>query len=366
MLTSIILDMIANISILSTASYIFIKLIPKKKKITLNTKEQVLMIGIAGLTGFLLMLFSIALPNKALLDLRHIILILMIYYFGNKFALPVVILMSALRFLLGVNPASIQTAIMYILFALFLPIICKKVIKKVNNKYSVLLILNAICVSLIALNLQLLYQNLVSNSLIYIGLLILSSFVIIMVTAFIEDLLTSRILYLEVQEHARMDFLTGLYNMREFNEKWKNIQLDKKINTTALMMIDIDHFKWINDNYGHSNGNFVLRQVATILKVKALDSELVYRVGGEEFCLILNDLPFSDQQKAAEKIRMSIANTSFLLENGDSIQVTASIGLAASTRNKDMKKLFRLADRCLYLAKDQGRNKVICKKLENE
>ena len=366
MLTSIILDMIANISILSTASYIFIKLIPNNKNIALNKKEKMLLIGIAGVTSFLLMLFSIDLPNKALLDLRHIILILLIYYFGEKSVFPVVILMVFFRFLMGVNPASIRSAIMYILLGLFLPIICKNLIKKVDNKYRVLLILNAICVSTIVLNLQLLYQNLVLNSLVYISLLLLSSFVIIMVTAFIEDLLTSRILYLNEQEHARMDFLTGLYNMREFKNKWQMVQLDKKIATTALMMIDIDYFKWINDNYGHSNGNFVLRQIATILKIEAIDNEMVYRVGGEEFCLILNDLSYSDQQEIAEKIRKSVAKTPFSLESGDSIQLTVSIGLAASTQTKDMKKLFRLADRCLYLAKDQGRNKVICKQMETE
>lgn len=82
--------------------------------------------------------------------------------------------------------------------------------------------------------------------------------------------------------------------------------------------------------------------------------------------MILNNFPFVKQQQLAEKIRMSVAEQSFLLENGNSIQITISIGFAASVKNKDMKKLFRLADRCLYMAKNQGRNKVIGKMLENE
>lgn len=259
MLKSVILDIIANISVLTTASYIFVKLIPKKKSFELTIKELLLMIGIAGLTSFMLMLFAIDLPDKVLLDLRHIILILWIYYFGNKFTLPLVLLMSMLRFLIGVNHVSIRTAIVYLLLCLFLPNIRNKLIKYVNNEYRVLVILNGICVSVVAVHLYFLYYDLLLIIFIYIPFLILSSFVVIMVTAFIEDLLKTRSLYLNEQEHAQMDYLTGLYNMRKFNKKWQIIQLDKKIETTALMMIDIDYFKWINDNYGHADGNFILR-----------------------------------------------------------------------------------------------------------
>ncbi len=171
---------------------------------------------------------------------------------------------------------------------------------------------------------------------------------------------------MEEKEQAKVDFLTGLYNMREFNKKWQLFQEDKAIRNTAFIMLDIDHFKWINDTYGHANGNFILRQLATILKVEAPDKELVYRVGGEEFCLIVNDLPYVEQKRVAEKIRASVAGKEFLLENGDGIHMTISVGLAASSQNKDMKKLFRLADRCLYAAKNQGRNKVVGSIMETE
>lgn len=124
----------------------------------------------------------------------------------------------------------------------------------------------------------------------------LSSLVGILATLFIEDLLKSRSLYLDEKEQAKMDFLTGLYNKRAFTNKWQRIEVDETIATTALMLIDIDYFKGINDSYGHANGDFVLRQLATILKVGAADNELVYRVGGEEFCLILNDLSYAAQK----------------------------------------------------------------------
>ena len=365
MLSSVFLSVIANISILCTASYIFVKLIPKEKKYTLNLQKKLIMIGIASMTNFILMLFSVNLPKEAIIDFRHIILILLVYYFGPTVSIPTAFLISVLRLLLGVNAASTRTAFMYIVLGLLLPYVCSKLTKRFNQ-YAVLSWLNVVCVSAITLNLFFFYDDILLSSLICISLLILSSIVVIVVTAFIEDMIKNLHLYLEIQEQAQMDYLTGLYNMREFNKKWQTIQADKSVGTTAFMMLDIDHFKWINDTYGHANGNFILRQLAVILQVGAPDNELIYRVGGEEFCIILNNLPYVEQKKTAEKIRASVASKEFLLENGAGIYITVSIGLAASTQKKDMKKLFRLADRCLYMAKDQGRNKVIGATMENE
>lgn len=364
MLTSIFMNVIANISILTTASYIFVKLIPRKKIYTLNLTKKLWLICLSGLTSSLLMLFAVRLPEGVLLDFRHIILILLVYYFGKSVSIPTALLLAVLRLLWGINPGSIRTAVIYIILGLLLPYVCVKLMKWFN-RYAILLLLNAICVLTITLNLFLLYNDFLLSAFIGLILLFLSSSVVIAVTFFVEDLITFRSAYLKEQEQAKLDYLTGLYNMREFNKKWQLIEEDDSIQTTAFMMMDIDHFKWINDNYGHANGNFILRQLATILKVGAPDSELVYRVGGEEFCLILNNLTYTEQKRIAEKIRSSVAGKEFLLENGAGINMTISIGLAASTPKKDMKNLFRLADHCLYMAKNQGRNRVIGAIMEN-
>ncbi|MGY0401967.1 diguanylate cyclase [Carnobacterium jeotgali] len=366
MLTSIFLSIIANISILSTASYMFVKLIPKKRTYTLNVKQHLMMLVVSSLTSFLLMLFAVDLPKGAIIDLRHIVLVLLVYYVGPTVAFPTAIFISVLRLLLGVNTSSIRTAMMYVVLGLILPMVCKKLVKQVNNKYAVLLILNVICVISIALNSYFLYDNFLVYLLIYSSFFVLSSLVVILAITFIEDLLKSLSLYLDEKEQAKIDFLTGLYNKRAFTKKWQRIEVDETIATSALMLIDIDHFKGINDSYGHANGDFVLRQLATILKVGVADNELIYRVGGEEFCLILNDLSYAAQKNIAETIRFRVAHKEFLLENGTSIQLTVSIGLAASDQVKDMKKLYRLADQCLYMAKNQGRNKVMGEILDNE
>lgn len=364
MLSSILLSTIANISILSTMSYIGVKLIPKKEIYVLSLKQKLGIIALACLTIFLLMLFSVDLPEKVIIDFRYVVLILLVYYFGYSVATPTAFLMAALRLLWGINPASTRTAFMYILLGLILPYACKKLAKQFNN-YAVLLMLNAVCVSAIMINLFFLYNDILFSAAICFILLLLSSSIVIAVIAFIEDLIKNRNLYLSEQKRSKIDYLTGLYNMRAFNKKWQMISVDRSIQTTAFMMLDIDRFKWINDNYGHANGNFILRQLATILTVKAPDSELIYRIGGEEFCLIVNNMSYTEQKIAAEKIRSSVANHGFLLENGTVISITVSIGFASSTKQKDIKNLFRLADSCLYMAKDQGRNKVIGSTMEN-
>lgn len=219
MLTSIFLNVIANISILTTASYILVKLIPKKKIYTISLSQRLWMIGLSGVTSSLLMLFSVKLPENVILDFRHVILILLVYYFGSSVSFPIAVLMAVLRLLWGINPSSIRTASIYIVLGLVLPYVCKKLMKWFN-RYAILLMLNAICVSTIALNLFLLYDNLLLSTFICLSVLLLSSSVVIAVTLFIEDLIRMRSLFLKEQERAKMDYLTGLYNMREFNKKW--------------------------------------------------------------------------------------------------------------------------------------------------
>lgn len=194
MLTSIFLNVIANISILTTASYIFVKLIPKKKIYTLSLSQRLWMIGLSGVTSSILMLFSVKLPENVILDFRHIILILLVYYFGSSVSIPMALLLAALRLLWGINPGSIRTASIYIVLGLVLPYVCKKLMKWFN-RYAILLMLNAICVSTIALNLFLLYDDILVSTFICLTVLILSSSVVIAVTLFIEDLIRIRSLF---------------------------------------------------------------------------------------------------------------------------------------------------------------------------
>lgn len=349
--------MIANISIISMMSYLVIKLIPNEKNFTLSKSQKIIILLFAGFTSFLLMLFSVNLPESIRLDLRHVIIILLIYYFGPSFSIPITVLVSILRLYWGINPASIFSAISYIAIGILSSILFKRLSSNFN-KYTVLLLFNTLFVVTTSFDLFYITQNFYLSCLVFLLFSFTSAVVLILNTFFIEDLIQSRQMYLNEKEYARLDYLTGLFNMREFNKQWQLIQINKTVKSTAFLMIDIDHFKQINDTHGHANGNLVLQQLAMILRITAPDAQQIYRVGGEEFCLIATNLTNNELIYLAEKIRESVDLKPFQLEDDNSVNVTVSIGLASS-KDKDLKKLYRLADRCLYLAKEQGRNKVV-------
>jgi diguanylate cyclase (GGDEF)-like protein len=123
-------------------------------------------------------------------------------------------------------------------------------------------------------------------------------------------------------------------------------------------MIDIDHFKKVNDTYGHQAGDFVLASTAKIILAKMRSSDYVCRYGGEEFIAILPGTELAGAARAAEKIRQEIANFVYDLD-GTTIPITASFGVAQLNPDKeDGKKTIARADAALYRAKQAGRNRV--------
>ncbi|MBW2062403.1 MAG: diguanylate cyclase [Deltaproteobacteria bacterium] len=158
------------------------------------------------------------------------------------------------------------------------------------------------------------------------------------------------------------DGLTGLYNHRHLvkmleSEFTRSIRYNRNL---SLLMIDIDHFKRVNDNYGHPCGDLILQDIARLLQNQVRSTDLVARYGGEEITVLLPELGISSTLEVAEKLRQEIEKYPFKCE-GKSLTVTVSIG-AAAYREKNMqswKQLLNAADQALYLAKASGRNKVI-------
>ncbi len=163
---------------------------------------------------------------------------------------------------------------------------------------------------------------------------------------------------LELQ--ATTDGLTGCFNKRTFQE-----ELDQKMKAAerfnrslSLVVTDIDHFKSVNDTYGHSVGDVVLQELGQILRRTKRETDVVARYGGEEFCLLCEQTDTKGALQLAERVREELANTTFQTELGR-LKVTCSSGVATfpgNAKNKDL--LFELADRAMYAAKQSGRNRV--------
>jgi two-component system cell cycle response regulator len=126
-----------------------------------------------------------------------------------------------------------------------------------------------------------------------------------------------------------------------------------------VLMTDIDHFKTVNDTYGHPAGDVVLRGVAQMLREQARDTDVVARYGGEEFAVVMPETDLGGAQVIAERLREAVAARIFHTEVGP-VRVTLSVGLAASPQDgTEMDALVQLADQCLFQAKRAGRNQVV-------
>jgi diguanylate cyclase (GGDEF)-like protein len=127
----------------------------------------------------------------------------------------------------------------------------------------------------------------------------------------------------------------------------------------ACLLMDIDHFKRINDSYGHAAGDAVLRQLADLLKRASRVEDLVFRYGGEEFAAVLPNASARAAVQIADRIRALVERYTFLWDR-QSIPVTLSIGVAnLSSAEKDSQALIEAADAALYQAKRSGRNRVV-------
>lgn len=160
---------------------------------------------------------------------------------------------------------------------------------------------------------------------------------------------------------AGRDVLTQL-----LNRKFLPVVLSKEVSLAqktgirfAILAIDIDHFKQINDRYGHEAGDMVLQQVAGLLNNYSRSGDYLFRLGGEEFLIVLVDITEADAFKAAEGLRKRVATEAFRLPEEGPIHITISIGLALHDGHPDYQRTLRAADEALYQAKHSGRDRVV-------
>ena len=162
----------------------------------------------------------------------------------------------------------------------------------------------------------------------------------------------------EQKKEAQHDALTGLLNRRSFDEDLN--KFDSANVPYALLILDIDNFKNINDTYGHLIGDEVLKEVGEILRTYVRKNTKVYRYGGEEFVVVL---PGGDEKAAkivAERLREVIQRRGIKLENsGQMLQFTASFGATTKREKENYKQVLQRADKALYEAKKSGKNRVI-------
>ena len=162
-----------------------------------------------------------------------------------------------------------------------------------------------------------------------------------------------------LEQAALTDGLTGMQNRRYFDDALKEYlgEFRRISRPVGLMILDLDHFKQVNDTHGHDVGDAVLRAVADCLKDMTRYHDIVARLGGEEFAVVAPNMDAESMTRFAERIRKAISGMAIVSGNVR-LKVTASVGLAVWDLKESPESLFRRADQQLYEAKKSGRNRV--------
>ncbi|WP_097027155.1 diguanylate cyclase [Clostridium peptidivorans] len=332
-----------------------------KKDINQNSSIPLrILIGTyAGLLGILLMLFSIQVTPSIITDFRALPILLSALYGGFLPTIIASLIMGTFRILhFGLSNTSIIALIVILLMGIgFSAINLIKVERKSKWIYSIIcsLILNSISMIILIKDPIFLFKVFTVYS---ISTVLMSYFIF----KFTEYLSESVQLYKKLKSEATIDFLTGLNNVRQFDNMFNIVaqQIIRNDENLSLLFLDIDYFKKINDTYGHSCGDIVLRDLAVILLNTCRVYDIISRNGGEEFSVLLLNCPAAHALEVAERIRKNVESSKFHISDKVNINITISIGISTYpniTNNID--SLLEHADTALYEAKRAGRNKVV-------
>ncbi|MCC6641902.1 MAG: diguanylate cyclase [Deltaproteobacteria bacterium] len=164
----------------------------------------------------------------------------------------------------------------------------------------------------------------------------------------------------QLRRSASIDELTGACNRRWLLERLREESVRARRHRTPLcvLMLDLDHFKRVNDAYGHRIGDAVLEGVGRVLRTTLRAGDFAGRYGGEEFCVVLTDTPLAGARVVAERIRRQVRALEVGAPDGSVIGVACSIGVAQADTGRDPMEAVELADRALYRAKATGRDRV--------
>lgn len=170
----------------------------------------------------------------------------------------------------------------------------------------------------------------------------------------------------EIMHLAMTDSLTHIPNRRALMEWAEHALARRSGSPLAVLMIDVDHFKPINDTYGHQTGDEVLHKIAELLAGRLRGYDFMGRYGGEEFCVVAPDTDREGALALAESLRAIIDATPFIAA-GKQIALSVSIGVALCQSNvtRELKEVLAESDAALYAAKQAGRNRVVCFGMEN-
>ncbi|WP_214825995.1 GGDEF domain-containing protein [Exiguobacterium algae] len=314
---------------------------------------------LAGGLGLFLMYNAVEVNTTMRVDLRYLPLILLAFYGERRPLMLATSIIASTRFLFGVNKEAALAFVATFLLSLGMVWLHQRFKERLFLQSIVLNVWALFVISVVVwINIG---WSPIYGSLMFpmwtVGLLVgtLSSVLTL-------DLERTTRRAIEYKQSSERDHLTGLFNRRVWDRRTESLEEESR--TYNVLAIDIDHFKHVNDTYGHGNGDLVLQQFAEILKAETRVHDTVARIGGEEFVILMYDLTPDKVDQVANRIRERIAAAVFFLNDFPPIHITASVGVSHGTA-LPIKRMVDVADSALYQAKRNGRNRVVISKVDS-
>jgi len=310
-----------------------------------------------GVAGILMMEFSFPIGENSVIDLRQTAIIIGVYVAGIPGGFAASLIIAAFRFFFfGDFGLSSYVGASNALVTFLLVILVLKKGQLEPKRWAL-----AFAVQVVVLLAS--FYIMIGPS--FVNIIPVYSVIIAGTAVFtflmLRHLKNSNELFAFMEDAAHRDFLTGLHNPRAFHMLY-----DRRVKRAqrhgeefGLILLDIDHFKRVNDTYGHPAGDIVLRQLGKILTSCSPADSYAARNGGEEFAIVIDRYEEESVVRVAERIRSVVEGHAFVLDDGTGLQLTVSLGYGLSYAGAP-RTLFRRVDDALYRAKESGRNRI-CK-----
>lgn len=312
---------------------------------------QKCVVGIfTGILGILLMHFGVHIED-IMLDLRYLAVILAIIVGGPIASSITVIMILITRIVFTEYSLASELACYTIVLSGIGVIFIARMQISIMLK---LIWLHVYCLSILVVPMYILFND-ISVVVLYLISSITTGYITFVSANYV---LQSNELFQTMKQYATIDALTGLGNVRQFDLEMNHHIGNKHMenDSLCLLLIDIDHFKYVNDTYGHPAGDEVLKQIGCILRGISTFPDLVFRKGGEEFALLIPQRGLSYGIHLGEQIRIAVEKHSFQLLDGTKIKITVSVGISEYKGSQE--QLIQAADDALYYSKRNGRNQV--------
>ncbi|MGN7492801.1 GGDEF domain-containing protein [Paenibacillus sp. SAF-054] len=316
-----------------------------------------------GLYGIILMNYSFPVGPHVITDMRHLTIVVVGVYMGWLPALLCSVVLGIGRIALyGWSQAALNAS----LGMLVLGLVCAYLCRFPWSRLLKMNVLNLACMAVVFVTLSLNLGNLATVMRYYPTQLVISVIASLFLYLITEHIDSSNMLFAQLEKRASTDHLTQLNNLRQFEWSLQNEMTGarQRAEELSLLVIDIDHFKLVNDTHGHAAGDEVLRDLGKILLEQAPPLGIVSRNGGEEFTVMLPNCSAALAGSTAEKIRRAVQAHVFKLPTlqQKKLRITVSIGVATypadtGTAESDL-EIVEQADKALYQAKNSGRNRV--------